>query len=78
MPKLREMMRASRPGESAATVHSGQLMVSWADFCFTCGEPECRAWTIERGMNAQKAAGAIHSDIERGFASLPLEAANWE
>ena len=42
----------------------------------TCGEPECRAWTIERGMNAQKAAGAIHSDIERGF--IKAEVVNWE
>ena len=33
----------------------------------TVGEDEVRAWTIERGMNAQKAAGKIHSDIERGF-----------
>ena len=42
----------------------------------TCGEPECRAWTIERGMSAQKAAGAIHSDIERGF--IKAEVVNWE
>src|SRR6202047_389538 len=41
----------------------------------TCGEPECRAWTIERGMSAQKAAGAIHSDIERGF--IKAEVVNW-
>ncbi|BBB31712.1 ribosome-binding ATPase [Thermotomaculum hydrothermale] len=34
---------------------------------FTVGEDECRAWTIKDGTNAQKAAGAIHSDIERGF-----------
>jgi len=33
----------------------------------TAGEPEVRAWTIKRGDNAQKAAGVIHSDIERGF-----------
>jgi ribosome-binding ATPase len=33
----------------------------------TAGEPEVRAWTIKKGMNAQQAAGAIHSDIERGF-----------
>ena len=33
----------------------------------TCGEDEVRAWTISRGMNAQHAAGKIHSDIERGF-----------
>ena len=30
----------------------------------TCGEPEVRAWTIERGMTAQKAAGAILSPFE--------------
>jgi ribosome-binding ATPase YchF (GTP1/OBG family) len=33
----------------------------------TAGEDECRAWTIRRGTKAQQAAGAIHSDIERGF-----------
>lgn len=33
----------------------------------TSGEDECRAWTIRRGTNAQRAAGKIHSDIERGF-----------
>jgi GTP-binding protein YchF len=33
----------------------------------TYGEDEVRAWTIEKGMTAQQAAGRIHSDIERGF-----------
>ncbi len=33
----------------------------------TMGEDESRAWTIKRGMNAQRAAGRIHTDIERGF-----------
>lgn len=33
----------------------------------TAGEDECRAWSIKRGTIAQKAAGVIHSDIERGF-----------
>ncbi len=33
----------------------------------TAGEDECRAWTIRDGTRAQLAAGAIHSDIERGF-----------
>ena len=33
----------------------------------TAAEPEVRAWTIKRGTVAQKAAGVIHSDIERGF-----------
>ncbi len=34
---------------------------------FTAGEDECRAWTIRKGTIARKAAGEIHSDIERGF-----------
>ena len=33
----------------------------------TCGEDECRAWTITRGTEAPKAAGKIHTDFERGF-----------
>jgi GTP-binding protein YchF len=34
---------------------------------FTVGEDECRAWSIPRDTPAQEAAGAIHSDIQRGF-----------
>ncbi len=34
---------------------------------FTAGVKEVRAWTIRRGAKAPEAAGAIHSDIERGF-----------
>ncbi len=34
---------------------------------FTVGPDECRAWTIRRGETAVEAAGAIHSDIQRGF-----------
>ena len=33
----------------------------------TAGEDECRAWTIPAGTDAVTAAGAIHSDIARGF-----------
>ena len=34
---------------------------------FTTGEDEVNAWTVKRGTPARKAAGKIHSDIERGF-----------
>lgn len=34
---------------------------------FTAGPKEVRAWTVERGATAQRAAGKIHSDMERGF-----------
>ena len=34
---------------------------------FTAGEKEVRAWTIERGWKAPKAASVIHTDFEKGF-----------
>lgn len=34
---------------------------------FTAGEKETRAWLIRNGTTAWEAAGAIHSDIQRGF-----------
>lgn len=34
---------------------------------FTVGEDEVKAWTIHKEIPAQEAAGAVHSDIQRGF-----------
>jgi GTP-binding protein YchF len=34
---------------------------------FTVGPDEVRAWTVRDGALAPEAAGAIHSDLERGF-----------
>lgn len=34
---------------------------------FTVGEDEVRAWTVRRGAGAQEAAGAIHTDLQKGF-----------
>ena len=34
---------------------------------FTVGEDEVRAWTVQRGASAVEAAGAIHTDLQRGF-----------
>ena len=34
---------------------------------FTVGEDEVRAWTVAKGATAVEAAGAIHSDLARGF-----------
>jgi GTP-binding protein YchF len=34
---------------------------------FTAGEEEVRSWPLPKGTIAQKAAGTIHSDMERGF-----------
>jgi ribosome-binding ATPase len=43
---------------------------------FTVGEDEVRAWTIRRVTRAREAAGAIHSDIERGF--IRAEIVHWD
>lgn len=34
---------------------------------FTTGEKETRAWLIKKGETAWEAAGAIHTDIQKGF-----------
>lgn len=34
---------------------------------FTVGSDEVKAWTIKKGTDAKRAAGKIHSDLERGF-----------
>jgi hypothetical protein len=34
---------------------------------YTAGPQECRAWTVGRDATAPQAAGAIHTDFERGF-----------
>lgn len=33
----------------------------------TVGDDECRAWPIRKGMSAQEAAGAIHTDLSARF-----------
>lgn len=54
--------------------HSGLSRVATAMYqklglisFLTAGDDEVRAWTIAAGTTAKKAAGKIHSDIERGF-----------
>ena len=54
--------------ESSLTrlIHEAYDLLGLITF-LTAGEPEVRAWTIARGTRAPRAAGTIHSDIERGF-----------
>jgi GTP-binding protein YchF len=42
----------------------------------TAGPDECRAWPVPRGTPAPRAAGKIHSDIERGF--IRAEVVAWQ
>jgi GTP-binding protein YchF len=41
---------------------------------FTVGEDEVRSWTLRRGGSAVEAAGAIHSDLARGFVRAEVTA----
>ena len=43
---------------------------------FTVGPEECRAWTVPGGFTAPRAAGRIHSDMERGF--IRAEVTRWD
>ena len=43
---------------------------------FTVGQDECRAWTIKANSTAVDAAGAIHSDLARGF--IRAEVIHWD
>lgn len=43
---------------------------------FTVGEDEVRAWTIQRGTPAVEAAGAIHTDLQKGF--IRAEVVNYQ
>lgn len=53
------------PGLSALA-QAGQRLLNLVCF-FTAGPKEARAWLISKGTKAVKAAGKIHTDIERGF-----------
>lgn len=53
------------------TIRASYHLLGCVSF-FTAGEDECRAWTIRRGTKARQAAGAIHSDIEKGFIRAEL------
>ena len=50
----------------ARVIRAGYDLLHLLTF-FTAGPKETRAWTIDAGTKAPGAAGAIHSDFERGF-----------
>ena len=56
-------------------IHAAFKLLDLVSF-LTAGPDECRAWPIPRGFPAKKAAGRIHSDIERGF--IRAEIYRWE
>src|SRR5918997_103708 len=60
-----EMLGAKTPGFEGF-VRAAYRMLGLITF-FTFNEKECRAWTLRRGSTAWRAAGRIHTDMERGL-----------
>jgi GTP-binding protein YchF len=58
-------MGVSEPGLDRL-IHAGYKLLGLDTF-FTAGPKEVRAWTVPHGSSASEAAGAIHTDFERGF-----------
>ena len=50
----------------ARVIRAGYRLLGLITF-FTAGPKEVRAWTVRAGARAPEAAGAIHTDFERGF-----------
>jgi GTP-binding protein YchF len=67
-PDRNEMLASVGLAEPALAVlaRAAYRLLGYQSF-FTAGPKEIRAWTIPIGATAPQAAGAIHSDFERGF-----------
>jgi GTP-binding protein YchF len=50
----------------ARVIRAGYGLLGLITF-FTVGPKEARAWTVPKGAKAPEAAGAIHTDFQRGF-----------
>jgi len=64
-PAFLETLGLAEPAR-ARFLHAAYRLLDLVSF-FTVGEDEVRAWPIRRGDRAPRAAGRIHSDLERGF-----------
>ena len=50
----------------ARLIRAGYALLNLITF-FTVGPKEAHAWTVHKGATAAEAAGAVHSDFQRGF-----------
>jgi GTP-binding protein YchF len=73
-PAFLETLGLEEPGLHAVA-RTAYALLELITF-LTAGEDECRAWTVKRGAKAPQAAGAIHTDFERGF--IKAEVIWWE
>ncbi|MCZ6834401.1 MAG: redox-regulated ATPase YchF [Planctomycetota bacterium] len=63
--EMLESMGLSEPA-IGPLARAAMILLGLSNF-YTAGEKEVRSWAIHAGASAREAAGAIHSDIERGF-----------
>ena len=59
-------IRDSDEAGLARLIRAGYGLLDLLTF-FTAGPKEARAWTVAAGSSAPEAAGAIHTDFQRGF-----------
>jgi ribosome-binding ATPase YchF (GTP1/OBG family) len=77
-PEDRAEMRESYglgPSALDTVAHAAYQLLGRRTF-LTTGDKESRAWTIRAGAKAPEAAGAIHSDLQRGF--IRAEVIRWD
>jgi GTP-binding protein YchF len=74
-PDRSEMLHSVGLAEPALAVlaRAAYRLLGYQSF-YTAGPKEIRAWTIPIGATAPQAAGAIHSDFERGFIRVEVYA----
>ncbi|HXS19006.1 MAG TPA: redox-regulated ATPase YchF [Polyangiaceae bacterium] len=73
-PEFLQSAGLAEPGLNAV-IQTGYELLGLLTF-LTAGKKECRAWTVRKGASAPQAAGAIHTDFERGF--IKAEVIWWE
>ncbi len=73
-PEFLQSAGLEEPGLNSV-IRTGYELLGLLTF-LTAGKKECRAWTVRKGATAPQAAGAIHTDFERGF--IKAEVIWWE
>ncbi len=73
-PEFLKSVGLEEPGLNAV-IRTGYSLLGLITY-FTAGKQEVRAWTIQKGWTAPRAAGVIHTDFERGF--IKAEVIWWE
>ncbi len=73
-PEFLESVGLKEPGLNSV-IRTGYELLGLITY-LTAGKQETRAWTVLKGSTAPQAAGAIHTDFERGF--IKAEVIWWE